>query len=259
MNAIHAANDLSLPALVLAELNKSGLSPQLLVQAEVFCNAFFARVGGSNVDLHSPTQWAALVGSLLDFVQQRPAGRAVVRVLSPVDMPAGRSLLQIVTDDSPFLIDTVSMVVSGNLQIHAVIHPVLSVQRDASGMLQSLGEPAGHAESVMHFEIDRVADAAEQAQLKVQIEAALDDVRASVTDWAAMRQRALTIAAELPQRMLPLDAASVEEAATLGALAGGGRVAAVGCHRRDHPDQDQCAFACASSGLHGLRRCAAVQ
>ncbi len=35
------------------------------------------------------------------------------------------------------------------------------------------------------------------------------------------------------------------------------RAAAVRFHRRDHPDQDQCAFACASSGLHGLRRRAA--
>ena len=213
MNATHAVNDLSLPAVVLAELNKSGLSPQRLEQARVFCGAFFARVGISDVNLHTPMQWAALVGGLLEFMQQRPTGCAMVRVLSTADVHAGRSLLQVVTEDTPFLIDTVSMIVSENLQIHAVIHPVLIAQRDASGALQSLGGELGRAESVMHFEIDRVADAAEQEQLKSQIEAALDDVRASVNDWVAMRDRALTIAAELPQRGLLLDAASVEEAA----------------------------------------------
>src|SRR6185312_11934208 len=66
------------------------------------------------------------------------------------------------------------MVISARLQIHAVIHPVLAVRRDAAGKLQSFGGDTGTAESVMHFEIDRVADAAEQAQLIAQVEAALD-------------------------------------------------------------------------------------
>ncbi|HXD38039.1 MAG TPA: NAD-glutamate dehydrogenase domain-containing protein, partial [Rhodanobacter sp.] len=111
-----------------------------------------------------------------------------------------------------FLIDTVSMVVSANLQIHAVIHPVVSASRDAAGALQSLGDAAGHAESIMHFEIDRAADAAEQEQLKAQVEAALDDVRAAVGDWAAIRDKALAVADDLPKRSMPLDVASVQEA-----------------------------------------------
>ncbi len=212
MNATHAANDVSLPSVVFAELKKGGLSPQRLSEVQVFCDAFFARIDGSDVNLHTPVQWAALVAGLLEFMQQRQPGRASVRVLSSADTHAGRSLLQIVTDDMPFLVDTVSMIVSAKLQIHAVIHPVLKVTRDASGTLQALGDAAGSAESLMHFEIDRVADDAEQAQLKAQVEAALDDVRAAVNDWAAIRDKALAIANELPQRQLPLDAASVQEA-----------------------------------------------
>ncbi len=212
MNAIHAANDLSLPAVVIAELKKSGSSPQRLAQVQVFCEAFFARIGSGDVDLHTPIQWAAVITSLLDFMQQRPAGCAMIRVLNPADLHAGRSLLQIVTDDMPFLVDTVSMIVSTQLQIHAVIHPVLKVVRSDSGALQSLGDESGNAESVMHFEIDRAADATEQGQLTARIEAALDDVRAAVNDWRAMRDKALEIARELPQRRLPLDTASVDEA-----------------------------------------------
>ena len=212
MNATHAANDSSLPSVVLAELKKSGFSPQRLNEAQIFCRAFFARIGGSDAALHAPVQWAALVGSLLELMQQRHSTRATVRVLNPADVNAGRSLLQIVTDDMPFLVDTVSMIVSTRLQIHAVIHPVLKVTRDASGQLQGLGDEVGAPESVMHFEIDRVADAAEQAQLKAQVEAALDDVRAAVGDWAAMRDKALAIGAELAQRQLPVAAASVQEA-----------------------------------------------
>ena len=76
MNATLAANDHSLSSIVLAELKKGGFSPQRMVQAEVFCTAFFARVAGSDIHLHTPMQWAALVGSLLEFMQKRPAGSA---------------------------------------------------------------------------------------------------------------------------------------------------------------------------------------
>ncbi|MEO8810256.1 MAG: NAD-glutamate dehydrogenase domain-containing protein [Rhodanobacter sp.] len=213
MNATLAATHHSLPTVVLAELKKGGFSPQRLAQAEVLCAAFFARVGASEVLLHTPMQWAALVGSLLEFMQQRPVGQAIVRVLSPADIHAGRSLLQIVTDDMPFLVDTVSMVVSDSAQIHAVIHPVVSVSRDDEGRLQGMGDAAtGRPESVMHFEIDRAADAGEQEQLIAQVEAALDDVRAAVDDWPAMRDKALSIADDLLKRSMPLDADSVKEA-----------------------------------------------
>ena len=172
MNAILAANDPSLPSVVLAELKKGGSSPERLNEAQVFCEAFFARVGGGDANLHTPVQWAALIASLLEFMRQREGGRAKVRVLSPADAMAGRSLLQIVTDDMPFLVDTVSMIVSEKLQIHAVIHPVLKANRDASGKLLGLGDGAGQAESLMHFEIDRPVDAGEQAQLLARVESA---------------------------------------------------------------------------------------
>ena len=77
MNATHAANDSSLPSVVLAELKKGGLSPPRLGEAQVFCEAFFARIGGSDAALHTPVQWAALVGGLLEFMQQRQTGRGI--------------------------------------------------------------------------------------------------------------------------------------------------------------------------------------
>ena len=214
MNATFAANDLPLTATVLEELKSAGLSPQHAAQAQIFCPAFFARMADSYAQLHTPAQWTALLASLLEFMQQRQPGHASVRVLNPVGMQGSRSVLQIVTDDMPFLVDTVSMIAAAQLRIHAVIHPVMKVIRDAAGQLQGLGDEAGEsfAESVMHFEIDRVADEAAQAQLKEHVETALEDVRGAVRDWSAMRARALAIADELPQRRLPLQIASVQEA-----------------------------------------------
>ncbi len=212
MNAIRAAHEAPLQSAVFEVLKQAGYSTQRLEEAQFFIGAFFARITEGDRNLHTPAQWAALTGGLLDFMQQRAPGRALLRVLNPEAGNAGRSRLQIVTDDMPFLIDTVSMVVSARLQIHAVIHPVLKVERDADGKLLRLGGEAGAPESVMHFEIDRVADAAEQAALIRQVEAALESVRAAVGDWTAMRDKALAIAGELPQRQPAMDADSAREA-----------------------------------------------
>ncbi len=214
MNAIRAAHALSLQSDVFEALKESGMSPPQLEQAKTFCQVFFERVASSDVDLHTAGQWAGLIASLLEFMQRRDAGQTSVRIVSPDEVPAGRSLLQVVTDDMPFLVDTVSMMVAANLQIHAVIHPVLKVTRDGSGKLRRIdgSDVEGIAESVMHFEIDRVADDKELLQLKDRVQAALDDVRAAVKDWSAMRERALVIAEELPKRRSFADAALMQEA-----------------------------------------------
>lgn len=209
MNAIRADHAVPFQSAVFEALKQTGFPAQRLDEAQFFIDAFFARSSEGDRALHTPAQWAVLIGGLLDFMQPRAFSRAAVRVLNP---ETGHGQLQIVTDDMPFLIDTVSMLVSARSQIHAVVHPVLPVRRDAGGQLLGLGGEQAVAESVMHFEIDRVADAAEQAQLVAEVESALDDVRAAVSDWAAMRDKALAIADELPQRMPALDAASAHEA-----------------------------------------------
>jgi glutamate dehydrogenase len=213
MNAIRATSDSAVPPAVFEELKNSGFPTQRLDEAQFFIGAFFARMAHSDVDLHTPAEWASLIAGLLEFLQHREPGRAKVRVFNPGRGHAGRSVLEVATDDMPFLVDTVSMIVSEQLQIHAVIHPVVMASRDASGQLQRLGGEGVASESVMHFEVDRVADEAAQATLKARVEAALEDVRAAVGDWSAMRDKALAVAAELPQRKLPMDARSVGEAA----------------------------------------------
>ena len=211
MNAIRAANDIPLASVVLEELKKSGFPTKRLDEAQIFISAFFARIASSDIELHTPAEWATVVAGLIDFMQQRQPGRASVRVTGAGH--AARSAVEIVTDDMPFLVDTVSMVISSHSPIHAVIHPVVKVTRDANGQLQRIGDEHGQPESVMHLELDSVeSDPAVQEKLKSQIEAALEDVRAAVRDWSAMRDKALSIANDLPNRKLQLDAASVQEA-----------------------------------------------
>ncbi len=113
MNAIRAANDIPLAAVVLEELKKSGFPTKRLDEAQFFISAFFARIASSDVELHTPAEWAAVIAGLIDFMQQRQPGRASVRIVGAGH--AARSAIEIVTDDMPFLVDTVSMVLAATL------------------------------------------------------------------------------------------------------------------------------------------------
>jgi glutamate dehydrogenase len=103
------------------------------------------------------------------------------------------TVIDIVTDDMPFLVDSITMVVYRHgLVIHRLLHPLLGVERAVDGALQSTrprGAAGSRPESWIHLEIDRVGDAALMDQLRQEIVDVLADVRAAVEDGAAMQQR----------------------------------------------------------------------
>ncbi|MEO8748553.1 MAG: NAD-glutamate dehydrogenase domain-containing protein, partial [Rhodanobacter sp.] len=214
MSSIPSVHEMSPSLAVFDELKKLGLSAQRLATAQVFCDAFFSRMSSGDAELHTLSQWAVIIASLLDFMQQREPNQTLVRVLNPKDANGGRSLLQIVTDDMPFLVDSTSMVLGHRQLVHAAIHPVLCIVRAPSGEMSGVAPGAGadgKLESVMHFEIDRVPDS-DRAALVESVENALDDVRAAVQDWEAMRDKALAISLNLPERKVLQSVAEVTEA-----------------------------------------------
>ncbi len=195
----------------------SQLAGDALQQAQAFTREFMQRVPADEMAQRTTAEWSALVQGSLDYMREREVGAAKVRVSNPmIGTGRSRTVIDVVTDDMPFLVDSVGMAIAdAGLGIHAVIHPVYCVGRDANGRLQTLA-PAetgkGVVESVMHFEIDRINDAAELERLHRAVGAALEDVRASVVDWQAMRTRMLELADSLPGKPMPVDAAGVSEA-----------------------------------------------
>ncbi|MEP7053859.1 MAG: NAD-glutamate dehydrogenase [Actinomycetota bacterium] len=131
--------------------------------------------------------------------QQRVVGTPAVRVFNPTaDVDGWQSrhtVVQIVTDDMPFLVDSVSMELSRhNRGIHLVVQPVVTVLRNITGELLELLPPwssgaAVHPESFLNIEFDRIGDAEGRAALHVDLLRVLGDVRAAVEDWQKMRAR----------------------------------------------------------------------
>jgi glutamate dehydrogenase len=145
----------------------------------------------------------------------RPQGTAKVRISTPNTAQHGwaangHSVIEIVTDDMPFLVDSVMMALAElEHAVHVVIHPQFDVERDIAGDLRGVRAPdespmpveGGGAswvrESWMHVEIDRVSGADDLAELDTALRRALRDVRDAVDDWPRLRTRLLDIVAEL--------------------------------------------------------------
>ncbi|WP_298575284.1 NAD-glutamate dehydrogenase domain-containing protein [uncultured Luteimonas sp.] len=182
--------------------------------ASAFAGAFYRRMTEDELPVHDAEGWAALADDLLAFAHRRKPGTALVRLFNPARDSHGwespRTVLQIVNDDMPFLVDSVTMALAdAGVGVHVLGHPVIQIARDKAGRLVGVGE--GETESVMHLEIDRQT-AEGMAAIEATVNQVLDDVRAIVRDWAAMREKMRQVATELADRQLPVDAAERAEA-----------------------------------------------
>ena len=154
-----------------------------------------------------------------NFARKREPGRARVRVFNPTLEEHGwqstHTIVEIVNDDMPFLVDSVTMEVNRHrLMLHLIIHPIVAVERGADATVTGLAREdakGARRESFIHVEVDRMTDPVEIESLAAGIGAVLDDVRAAVNDWKAMRERVLAIVAEVDKQKLPLPAEELAE------------------------------------------------
>ena len=166
----------------------------------------------------------------------RPPGRAAVRVFTPTVAEhgwsaGGHTVVEVVTDDMPFLVDSLTMELNEqNRNVHVVVHPQLLVRRSLTGELLEIytNEEQQHErlphdvfrESWMHIEIDRETEPEHLAALDASLTTILRDVREAVEDWDKMCGQVHDIVADLDKNRPPLPEGEVEEGkALLGWLA----------------------------------------
>ena len=93
--------------------------------------------GVSELDLvqRTPDDLAGAALAELELGRRRQRGRSLVRVFNPDPARDGfassHTVIMVVTDDMPFLVDSLGMVCTQNgLAVHLLAHPVFSVVRD---------------------------------------------------------------------------------------------------------------------------------
>jgi glutamate dehydrogenase len=185
-----------------------------------FVRVYYRGVDEEDLASSPPGHFAAAAASHLAFGSRRAAGVPLVRVFNPDvekdGWKSGHTVVEVVTDDMPFLVDSLAMVLGGcGLAIHLMAHPVLHLQRDKRGLLRSQelrADPGDAAESWQHVQVDRISDPAQLEEVRARILRVLDDVRLSVQDWTAMRRKAMEVAETLHSQSPGVPAADKAEA-----------------------------------------------
>ncbi len=141
----------------------------------------------------------------------RGQGETNIRIYSPeVERDGWRSdymVLEVVTADRPFIVDSISMVFSEmGLKVYSTIHPVMSVLRDEKRELLKAVSATnatfldGEFESLIHIEFDKPEGADEIQEIRMRLEQTFEMIECAVTDWRSMRKRVEAAAANLKTR-----------------------------------------------------------
>jgi glutamate dehydrogenase len=162
-----------------------------------FAELLFDHTNTEDLANYDAASLAFLAEQAWEHVQRRTADRANFRVINPM-MPDGReiSVLEVLNDNMPFLFDsTMAELAEQGIEVTLVAHPIIAVERDEQGKVlrfygETLPEGAkGERESLIHFHIARLDADADRQKLIDGLAKTLNDVRACVADWQAMRAR----------------------------------------------------------------------
>ena len=190
----------------------SQLAPQAM---ESFIADYYEHLAEEDAQAYEPQTLQDRAREHLGLAQDRTPGTAKVEIINEPE----QAVVYIVTDDMPFLVDSVTAeLVRQNAAIRMVMHPMFVVSRnrdshelasvakvpahlgissgDTAAMpsvshLVAQGDNASFMESWIAVEIDRVSDAVRESLIH-GLTKILADVRAAVEDWQAMRDKAIS-------------------------------------------------------------------
>ena len=134
-----------------------------------FLAAYYRFVPAEDLTAAGPRRVAAVAAWHAALGARRPQGRAAVQVrdAASASLTGTGTVVDIVTDDMPYLVDSVTMELNRHAaDIRLIVHPLLSVHRDVTGVAHGTVHatvdaepPAGAlAESWIHVELGYLAE-----------------------------------------------------------------------------------------------------
>jgi glutamate dehydrogenase len=187
------------------------LSKAQLADLRRFIRIFYAPSSAEDLKELGAATLLAIAHSMWAFAKQRPPRKPAVRVFNPTLAADGwrtsHTVIQMVNDDMPFLVDSVTgaLTSSHGLRIHIMHHPLVFADRDAKGQrrrtVSGPREARHHGqtrlkESFIYAEIDAISDGIQLKALEKELREILHEIRLAVRDWRKMVDKAdQTIAA----------------------------------------------------------------
>jgi glutamate dehydrogenase len=219
------------PLAAVFELIEKRLPTDVIERATAFTKNYYRRVANEDLAERSPQDLYGAALSHWHFASRFTPGASRLRVYNPRPEEHGwqstHTIIEIVSQDMPFLVDSITMEVNRQgLTVHLIIHPLMRVRRDADGNLLAIGEQRdetdGNLESIIHVEVDRRTDPTHLDALQQGLTRILADVHAAVADWPGMRRQLADLVAGLETSPPPVEAEqAAEDIAFLKWLAAG--------------------------------------
>ncbi|HSS27359.1 MAG TPA: hypothetical protein VLL50_05355, partial [Usitatibacter sp.] len=153
-------------------------------EARAFIAHYYDNVDPEDLSDRAPEDLYGAAMAHLAFARTFVPGQPKLRVYNPRPEEHGwtsaHTVIEIVNDDMPFLVDSVTMEVNRQgYTLHLFNHPIFDNR------------------SLIHVEVDREIDPARMKQLGQGILAVLSDVRAAFEDWNLMRAKMEAVVKEL--------------------------------------------------------------
>jgi len=197
----------------------AALAPRRSDIPESFVAQLYGRVVPEDVLCYAASDLALLAERAFDFLAERQPGAPKTRCETVTLNESGArksvTVVEIVNDDMPFLVDSVmGEIGERRLNVQMVAHPVLAVERDGARLI-ALGaaDGAGHAcESFIHVHLEPIVEEAARADLVRALADMLGEVRLAVQDWRAMLERINGAVADLKTNPPPLPVDEIAEA-----------------------------------------------
>ena len=173
--------------------------------AAAFARVLYGRNGLDGVGTLEPAWLAANARDAFAFIAEKKKGRhrIGVRRMPATGALAESSVVEILNDDMPFLVDSVmGEIQARGLPVRLLLHPILKTQRDNAGRLEKIDGAANGSwkdasqESYIAIYVRPMTDAAAR-DLTTALSAVLDEVRGVVADWAPMMARVKAAAGQL--------------------------------------------------------------
>ena len=182
-------------------------------QLSVFVQDYFRDVPNMDINTRPPLSLAEIVSSHFDLALAWTSGYRKISVFNPEPENVSRdnrfTVVQVVTANSPFLIDTVMMELNRlGHSIRLTIHPLMHLQRNEHGKVTNVlpfspDVVASELESFIYMEIDEVIDAKALEEIRTSLERVLEDTRLAVNDRFEMTAQVENIIKEIQDPHYP--------------------------------------------------------
>src|SRR4051812_40406450 len=187
-----------------------------------FVALLFGRAAPEDLVGYEAAELAALAREAWAFVATRKPAAPKIRFAQPKASDGEHlksiSVIEIVNDDMPFLVDSVmAELTDRGLAPRLVVHPILAVLRDKTGRLTAAPTEAGRnkdevRESFIHVHVARIENAERVAAVVQGLEQVLAEVRRCVQDWRPMIRRVNDVIQDLKSNPPPVPVDDIAEA-----------------------------------------------